>query len=104
MALTAIERFISPIGVPVAVSRPSLYTRNSSLPGRYSHLSRTLEDIVSALALTWTSPVTDSRGVGVTMKRLVRSLAVKDPYGRSTQFSVTDGSTANCGTNPIRPL
>ena len=45
------------------VSRPSLYTTNSSLPGRYSQRNRALVEKVWLLELYWVSALTNMRGV-----------------------------------------
>ena len=94
MSLTANERFSRSAFGP-DVSRPSLYTTKSSLPGRYSHRSRTLEERVWAPAFSWTRLLTNRRGVGVTVKRVVTTLAVKSQTAsfstlRRTRISVRD--------------
>src|SRR6476660_1279463 len=102
---TAIERLRRPVGVCDS-SRlwPSLYTRKSSLEGRYSQRRRTLELIELPLALYWIRLLRMMRGDGVKMNRELSSLALKLPYGRSTQVSERLGSRANCGTMAMRPL
>ena len=86
------------------VSRPSLYTRNRSLPLRYSQRRRTLEFKVWALALYWNKPLIKTRGDGVTIARVVTRRVLKFPSGRSTQLSVIPGSKFRRAPSPIRPM
>jgi hypothetical protein len=44
------------------------------------------------------------RALGVTVKRELRSRAVKSPNVRLAQSSVTPGSIENCDISPRRPL
>src|SRR5262245_33974051 len=82
VSFTANERVRRSDATFASVLRPSLYTTKSSLPPAYSQRSRTLEFSVCALALNWTRLLMLIRGVGVTMRRVLRSRAENVPYGR----------------------
>jgi len=85
------------------VSRSSVYTTKSSLPGEYSHRSRTLVLNESTLELYCSSPLKNIRGVTVKLTRARGSAAVKRPSGRSTQLTDRLGSTESCGVTSMRP-
>ena len=85
------------------MSRKSVYTTNSSLPGWYSHRSRILVDSDAALELYCSSALTNARGLRVNVARLVTSAVVNRPDGTPTRLISTLGSTDNWGERPIRP-
>ena len=77
MALTAIdcsaqEESLAP------VSRPSLYTTNSSLPGMYSHRMRALDVSVREVGLNGQHAEAEPRG-GATERRMPTGGALKSP-------------------------
>ncbi len=77
---------ISGKGCGVRVSRCSLNTTNSSLPGWYSHRSRTLVLSALLLELYWMSALTNMVGVKVYVARVVTSWVVKLPWDNSTRL------------------
>src|SRR4030095_15617116 len=69
-----------------SVSRCSLSTRNSSLPGRYSHRNRTFADTASIPVLYCTSALTNIAGVTVYVTRDPARCVVDEPSMSSTQL------------------
>ena len=103
VTLKASVRFISS-GTPDASEfRPSLYTRNSSLPGMYSQRRRTLEFNVCASALNCNKLLIAMRGVGARTIRAFQSPVEKSPNGRSTQFNYSPGSIEKRDVTMPRP-
>src|SRR5688500_5655754 len=103
LIFNTIPRLWSSVPRTGKVERPSVYTRNSSLPGRYSHRRRTLLERDETPEVYWTSADTNMRGVMVSVVRAPTTVVVNLPWGRSIQFCEMFGSMPSRGEISTRP-